>query len=252
MDERMALEQLIGMSREIARPELDAVILGEGNTSAKISDDEFFVKASGKYLCQSDENTFVKVDLKGALAVLDGPDLTDDQTKDALFNLRIDKSNPLKPSIETTFHAFLLSQPDVNFVAHTHATAINMITCSTKGKEIIRGRICPDEIVYCGIEPIWIDFVEPGVALGRAIREKVITYQDKHGCNPKTIMMQNHGLVALGRTAHECEAITQMAIKTARVLLGAMAFGGIHYLTEENVMRIYNSSGKAYRRQQFE
>jgi rhamnose utilization protein RhaD (predicted bifunctional aldolase and dehydrogenase) len=251
MDEQMVLDQLIRMSLEIAKPELDAVILGEGNTSAKISDEAFFVKGSGKYLGRSAADTFVKVDLKGALAMLDGPDLTDDQIKDALFDLRADKTNPLKPSVETTFHGYLLSLPGINFVAHTHPTAVNMITCSVNGKEIVKSRIFPDEIVYCGIEPVWIDYVDPGLTLGRTIRQEVSKFQDKHGCNPKTIMMQNHGLIAIGKTAHECEAITAEAIKTARVLLGAMQFGGIKYFTEEQVNRIYTRPDEAYRQQQF-
>jgi len=251
MDEQMVLDQLIRMSLEIARPEMDAVILGEGNTSARIDDDFFYVKGSGKYLCNSTADSFAKVLLKQALAIIDGPDLNDEQIKDALYSVRADQSNPLKPSVETTFHAFLLSLPNVNFVAHSHATAVNMITCSKNGKDIIQGRIFPDEIVFCGVEPIWIDYTDPGLMLARTMREKVLGFVDKHGENPKTIYIQNHGLVAIGRTAHECEAITAMAIKTARVLLGATMFGGVNYFTEDNVSRIYSRPDEAYRRQQF-
>ena len=41
------LDDLIGMSRELARPERDLVILGEGNTSAACGDGSFWLKASG-------------------------------------------------------------------------------------------------------------------------------------------------------------------------------------------------------------
>ena len=74
----MVLDQLIRMSLEIARPENDCVILGEGNTSAKIDDDYFYVKASGKYLSKADADTFVKVKLKDALAIMDRGTLTDE------------------------------------------------------------------------------------------------------------------------------------------------------------------------------
>lgn len=251
MDEQMVLDQLVRMSLEMGRPENDYVILGEGNTSARIDDDFFFVKGSGKYLGKADADTFVKVKLKDALAILDSGDLTDNEIKDALFAVCADPENKTRPSVETTFHAFLLSLPGVNFVAHTHAAAVNMILCSNNAEDLIRGRIFPDEIVYCGIEPIYVEFTDPGLTLARTIREKVHAYIDKHGCNPKEIMMQNHGLVAIGKTAHECEAITAMACKTARVIQGAYSFGGVRYFSKENVERIYTRPDEHYRMQQF-
>jgi rhamnose utilization protein RhaD (predicted bifunctional aldolase and dehydrogenase) len=251
MDEQTVLADLISMSRELGRPENDYVVLGEGNTSARINDDLFLVKASGKYLANADADTFVKIKLKEAVAILDQGELTDEEIKDALFAVCADPSNKLRPSIETTFHSFLLSLPDVYFVGHTHATAILAMMCGRNAEEILKGRICPDEIVYCGVEPVYMEYVDPGLGLGRTIREKVYRYIDKHGCNPKEIMIQNHGLIALGRNAHEVEAITAMACKTARVLAGAHIFGGVHYMTSENVERIYTRPDEHCRREQF-
>lgn len=251
MDEQTVLNELIALSRELGRPENDYVILGEGNTSAKIDDDHFLVKASGKYLAQSDKDTFVKVKLKCATEILDEGDLSDDEIKDALFAACADPENQLKPSVETTFHAFLLTLPGVGFVAHTHATAVNSILCSKNAAEIVRGRVFPDQIVYCGVEPVYLEYTDPGLVLARTIRERVRAYISEHGCNPKEILIQNHGLIALGKTAHEAEAITAMACKTARVLLGAQCFGGIHYMTEQNVRRIYTRPDEHYRQQQF-
>lgn len=251
MDEHTVLNELVSMSLTLGKPENDYVILGEGNTSAKIDDDYFFVKASGKYLSKSDPDTFVKVKLKEALAILDRGNLSDEEIKDALFAVCADPANKLKPSVETTFHAFLLSLPDVNFVGHTHPTAVNSLLCSINAEEILKGRIFPDEIVYCGIEPIYIPYVDPGLELARVIRERSYAFIDAQGCTPKVILIQNHGLIALGRTAHEVEAITAMWCKTCRVLMGATIFGGIHYFTRENVERIYTRPDEHYRRQQF-
>ena len=41
------LPQLIEMTRYLANPAKGFAILGEGNTSARIDDDTFYVKASG-------------------------------------------------------------------------------------------------------------------------------------------------------------------------------------------------------------
>ncbi len=251
MDEQTVLNELVSMSLTLGKPENDYVILGEGNTSAKIDDDYFFVKASGKYLSRADNDTFVKVRLKDALKIMDRGELTDEQIKEALFSVCADPANKLKPSVETTFHAFLLTLPGINFVGHTHPTAVNSLLCSVNAENIIRGRIFPDEIVYCGVEPIYVPYVDPGLVLSRVMRDQCHTYMERNGCSPKAIVIQNHGLVALGKTAHEVEAITAMYCKTCRVLMGATVFGGVHYFTKENVERIYTRPDEHYRQQQF-
>jgi rhamnose utilization protein RhaD (predicted bifunctional aldolase and dehydrogenase) len=250
MDEQTALNELVSMSLTLGKPENDYVILGEGNTSAKVNDDLFFVKASGKYLSKSEKDTFVKVRLKDAQAILDSGDLTDEEIKNGLLAVCADPENKLRPSVETTFHAFLLSLPGINFVGHTHPTAVNSLLCSVGADEVIKGRIFPDEIVYCGIRPIYLEYVDPGLQLARTIREASTKFLKDEGCVPKVILIQNHGLIALGSTAHEVEAITAMWCKTCKVLAGTHAFGGPHYFTRENVARIYTRPDEHYRKQQ--
>lgn len=48
-------QQLITLSRSLGEPSRDLAILGEGNTSAKLDDDLFLVKASGYNLASLDE-----------------------------------------------------------------------------------------------------------------------------------------------------------------------------------------------------
>ena len=250
MDERAVLDELVSMSLTLGKPENDYVILGVGNTSARAGADHFYVKGSGKYLAASDKDTFVKVKLKDALAILDSGELTDEEIKDALLAACADPANKMRPSVETTFHAFLLSLDGVDFVGHTHPTAVNSLLCSVNAEKILSGRVFPDEIVYCGVEPIYVPYVDPGLGLARAIRERTYQFIDSQRCEPKVILVQNHGLIALGKTAHEVEAITAMWCKTCRVLAGASVFGGIHYFTRENVDRIHTRPDEHYRRKQ--
>lgn len=252
MSEKTVLQSLVEMSRNLGKPENDYVILGEGNTSGKVDDDFFYVKASGKYLFGCDENTFVKVNHKSALAIMEKGDLSDDQIKIELNAAKANQSNPLLPSIETTFHAYLLSLPGINYIGHTHATAVNMLLCTKNAKEIVTGgRLFPDEIVYCGIEPIFLEYHDPGLGLAREIRSQTQAYVERNGVNPKVILIRNHGIIAIGKNAHEVEAITAMYCKVARVLLGAIGFGGVNYLSEENVQRIYTRPDEAQRTTQF-
>ena len=65
------LSQLVALSNALGRPELDYVILGEGNTSARIDDDSFWVKASGTELRTITAAGFVQVSFEAALALVD-------------------------------------------------------------------------------------------------------------------------------------------------------------------------------------
>ena len=56
------------------------------------------------------------------------------------------------------------------------------------------------------------------------------------------------GLIALGATAHEVNAITAMAVKSARILAGTYAFGGPHFFSEEDVAKIHTRPDEVYRR----
>ncbi|MCB0257622.1 MAG: class II aldolase/adducin family protein, partial [Anaerolineae bacterium] len=55
------LSQLVAMSRELAEPANDYVILAEGNTSARIDDNSFWVKASGAGMRGIGPEGFVQV-----------------------------------------------------------------------------------------------------------------------------------------------------------------------------------------------
>jgi ribulose-5-phosphate 4-epimerase/fuculose-1-phosphate aldolase len=83
------------------------------------------------------------------------------------------------------------------------------------------------------------------------VGDEINRFLDEYGETPKVILMQNHGLIALGRTATEVENITAMYVKTARVILGAYALGGPHFMTPEAVTRIHTRPDEQYRRQEW-
>ena len=242
------LEQLVAMSCRLGEPGNDYVILGEGNTSALDDDGWFWVKASGASLCGIGHAGFVKVYQPAVLEMLAAPSLTDGQVKELLAKASATAEGP-RPSVETMFHAYLLSLPGVRFVGHTHPTAVNAVTCSEASREIIGGRLFPDEIVCLGRSPAYVPYVDPGLTLSKAVRQAVEQYIEREGERPRMVLMENHGLIALGGTPQEVEAVTAMAVKTARVLAGTYTFGGPRYLTEQNVDRIHTRPDEAYRKQ---
>jgi rhamnose utilization protein RhaD (predicted bifunctional aldolase and dehydrogenase) len=244
------LTQLITMSNNLGNPALDYVILGEGNTSASIDAGSFWVKASGTELRTIDAGGFVQVRFDRLLALLDMDSLSDNDVKAGMEAAKADPSVTLRPSVEAVLHALALQLEGVKFIGHTHPAAINALTCSAAFETAVSGRLFPDEIVICGPAPVVIPYTDPGVPLARKVQEQINRYLDDYGEVPKVILMQNHGLIALGRNPQQVENITAMAVKTARVLLGTYAFGGPRFLTQKQVERIHTRPDELYRRKQ--
>jgi len=242
------LSHLILLSRNLGNPIYDYAILGEGNTSAKNDTETFWVKASGSELRTIDETGFVKVRFDRCIDLLQGKDLTDDEVKTALEASRADPSATRRPSVETFLHALALNLDGVNFVGHTHPIAVNAIMCSQNAEKAISGRLFPDEIVVCGPAPVFIPYTDPGLPLARKVFSEVNFYLDRYGQTPKVILMQNHGFIAIGKTASEVENITAMYVKTARILQATFSLGGPHFLSPENVERIHKRPDEIYRR----
>jgi rhamnose utilization protein RhaD (predicted bifunctional aldolase and dehydrogenase) len=235
------------MSNNLGRPELDYAILGEGNTSACADAGTFWVKASGYEMRTIGRDGFVRVARDKVLAILDVPNLTDEHLKQLLSDAKVDEARG-HPSVETVLHAIALGLDGVNFVGHTHPTAVNAVTCSAAFEAAVSGRLFPDEIVVCGPASVLVPYVDPGVPLARTVAERINRYLDEYGETPRVILMQNHGFIALGRTPQQVENITAMAVKAARILQGTYALGGPHYLTPTAATRIHTRPDEIVRR----
>jgi len=243
------LERLVALSRHLAEPERDYAILAEGNTAARIDEETFWVKASGFRMASIDATGFVALRLAPLTVLLRGERLSDAELEARVAAARVDPAATLRPSVEALLHAAALTAGGARYVGHTHPTAVNAILCARQAEEAVLGRLFPDEIVVCGPAPVFVPYVDPGLPLAYEVRRRILAYVEAYGETPKVILMQNHGLVALGRDPEEVEAITAMAVKTARVLLGTYALGGPHPLSAEAVSRVHTRPDELYRRQ---
>lgn len=243
------LQELLRLSHEIGREDRKLTILGEGNTSAKISDSEFLVKASGSCLGNLREDQVTRCRVDTVLELLDGRSFTNEEVDIVLLASRVD-SESKKPSIETMFHAWLLTLDGVDFVGHCHSVAANRILCSPRARDFAQNRIFPDEIVCCGRASVFVENCDPGLPLGIAIRNRTLEYIAEYGEVPRLILLENHGIIALGKTADSVLACTYMADKAATIFAGAAAMGGPVFLTREHIDRIAGRPDEIYRQKQ--
>ena len=239
-------QKLIGLCHDLGREERGMAILGEGNASTRLDEETFLVKASGHCLGTLGESGLTRCRFATLLPLLEGT-WADSDVERLLMESRTDES-AAKPSVEGLFHAYLLSLPGVSFVSHVHAIAVNQILCSPRVKDYATKRTFPDEIVCCGTESVLVPYTDPGVHLARAIATGVKDYMERHGETPRIILLQNHGIIALGGSPNAVMASLMMAEKAAKIFVGAAALGGPIFLTPENVARISGRSDEHYRR----
>ena len=110
-----------------------------------------------------------------------------------------------------------------------------------------RGRLNPDEAVILGRDSVFIPYIDPGVELAKAFKQGVDDYAQKHGEIPKVIYMESHGVTALGGSAKQTQGIMEMAVKAARVRLGAIQAGGIKTLPTETINHLLGRPDEHYR-----
>jgi rhamnose utilization protein RhaD (predicted bifunctional aldolase and dehydrogenase) len=243
-----ALEQLVAMSHVLGDPALDYAILGEGNSSARADAETFWVKASGAHMRSLETANLVRLRFDRILSMLECDQMSDTEIRKGLEAAKVDPEGKAAPSVETFLHAMMLELDGVNFVGHTHPATVNAILCSQNAAEAVSRPLFPDQIVYCGPAPVFVPYTDPGLPLARAVRQGIEEFGEAWGQPPKVVMMQNHGLIALGGTAAEVENITAMAVKAARVLLGAYSMGGPHFLSQEQAERIRTRPDEHYRK----
>jgi rhamnose utilization protein RhaD (predicted bifunctional aldolase and dehydrogenase) len=240
------IQNLLTLSHELGREDRGLAILGEGNTSARLSDETFAVKASGTCLGTLKEEDVVECRLAALLPLLDKDSLTDQQIDDALMAARVDQKAK-KPSVEAVFHAWLLSLPGIAFVGHGHPTTALQILCSPRARDFAEHRMFPDEIVCCNIASVLVPYTDPGLKLAQAIRRNTEAFVKKHQRQPRVILMQNHGVITLGGSWQSVLAAMLIVEKAAKVFVGAAALGGPVFFTEQNVQRIAGRPDEAYR-----
>lgn len=213
------IENILSLSNSLS----EFVVGAEGNISCRIGDD-ILITASGTKFSTLTPDDIVRCDLGGN---------------------QVGKTN-LKPSIESSFHSYLLSLDGVSYVAHTHPTNTMKLLCSDAIYGFARLRIFPDQVVFNGGISCIVPYAHPGDDLVSEIKRSVDRYVLDQGNIPSLILLQNHGIICVGKSPQECVTATQICEKSAEIYNGARVHG-IKTLSVEDVERIENDINEKYR-----
>ena len=165
----MNLSPLIYFSR-LYGADPDLVTCGGGNTSMK-EDGVMYVKGSGTALKDAVTETFVGMDLKKLLTMLDDEYPTEDAAREAKFlrdvtAAKLPGEEAKRPSVEALLHALFPQK----FVLHLHPSLINGLTCSLRGEE--------DCARLFGESVVWVPACKPGYVLARKMKD--VFFREDH------------------------------------------------------------------------
>ncbi len=182
-------QEICEVSRRIFERGLASAI--GGNVSARLPGaNEFWITPSGVFKGKINPDDLVKLDLEGNIV-----------------------EGYMKPSIEWPFHAAIYkARPDVNAVVHAH----NPVTVglALAGKEI--KPVTVDAIVFLRKIPI-VPFRYPGTdELAKAVAERI--------AGARCLVLQNHGVIGVGHTLLEAEAVVETLEEVAIALATAYRF----------------------------
>jgi rhamnose utilization protein RhaD (predicted bifunctional aldolase and dehydrogenase) len=207
------LEEVVRLSRRFgADPEFTRG--GGGNSSGK-ADGVVYIKPSGLSLAALSVDTLMPLRMEPLLELLadDAGALATPGTDEIMrvaLRARLNGDDPRRPSVECLFHALL---PDP-IVLHTHPTLVNALTCARDGERIATG--------IFGDEVLWVPYVDPGLPLARRIAAERRGYEARTGsAAPRTILLQNHGLIVTGEGADDVTAGCERIVEAVRRRLQA-------------------------------
>jgi len=103
------LDQLVELTRTLGEPQRNFVVIGEGNTSYRIDDASFWVKASGQQMNNIQAEGFVEVHFQPILDLLENPPDSRAKMRELIDAAKVDPASSARPSIEVSFHAMLLA-----------------------------------------------------------------------------------------------------------------------------------------------
>jgi len=190
-----------------------------GNISAR-QGDAVYLSPSGFSLAEIKPKDWVVVNLKNGQ--------------------RVGKDNGLRPTCEVSTHlGCYLARKDIKAVVHTHPVlATAMATAGVRFKGLF-----PDFVALVGSETPVLDYVVPG---GEELREAVVR-ELKKGHN--TVLLKNHGAVAVGENLKEAYYRSLLLEDAARFMATILSAGKpIRYLSPSEVKGIENLEAEDYRK----
>lgn len=184
----------------------DLVASNDGNISARLSDTEVLITATG--ICKGDllPEHILTVDMEGNLI-----------------------SGDYKPTSEIKMHlAVYKARPDVMAIAHAHPQTATAFAVARLGLD----RISLPEAVFALGKVALADYGTPST---HEIPDAVVKVVDQG----EAVLLANHGAITFGKTVQEAYFNMETLEHFAKISLNARMLGGEHFLTEKEAEDLF-------------
>lgn len=242
------LPSLITISRIVGEPGRHLALAAEGNISLRADADTMWIKASGCSLATLGNDDVLLVDRGPIRALLDDPGADDASVTEAYAACVVEGPPGRRPSVEALLHSVLYDTTDAECILHTHPIAVNRLLCSVAAESLVAGAVFPDQIVMLGERQLLVPYVDPGLPLAREVRAQVQRFTEREGQPPRVVYLRNHGVFVMAPSPDQALAMTEMCVKVASVVEGALSVGGPVYLDAQSSQRIESRPDEHYRR----
>lgn len=146
----------------------------------------------------------------------------------------------------------LISSDFRKIVMYDDSPEVQKVVCSRNGRQVVtEGSFTPDHIVYCKEKPLWIDpslHLDNETTLAQQVRTSLHHYIKKSGYEPKIVIIEGVGMLALGNSISEAIIARDMYKDYIRVAENTAAFGGPRYMTRAKADFIEKWEVESYRR----
>ena len=128
--------------------------------------------------------------------------------------------------------------------------AVRAATSEVGRRLVLGGPITPDQIVYAGSWPLWLDL--PATADARQHAERVdaelVRHVEAHGGLPSIVVVAGLGLFAAGDSPQEADIARDVYLDAIRIGFNASLLGGLRVLEPAERRFIEEWEAEAYRR----
>jgi rhamnose utilization protein RhaD (predicted bifunctional aldolase and dehydrogenase) len=119
-----------------------------------------------------------------------------------------------------------------------------------EGRALVEGGpLTPDQIVYAGSWPVWLEVDRTGddARLAATVAAALDAHVAAKGGAPVIFVAAGVGVLATGATQRRAETARQLQVDAIRVGFGALAFGGVRSLAPAERAFIESWEAEAYR-----
>ncbi len=155
------------------------------------------------------------------------------------------------PVIASALRSLLAPDGSPKVVRFDGSPAAHEIASTDAGRALVSGGpLTPDQIVYAGSWPLWLEPIESGDA--RAVSDTISARLEAHvaatGASPAVVVAAGLGLFIVADTDRSAATTNEVILDAMRVVAGAMRLGGARVLAPDERRFIEEWEAEAYRR----